>query len=441
MSLLSQCQPKFNAQGMGKLGKDAMARITRRKAGEACNILGFRKGQIENGKATFSNAYKDKPDEKLCGMEKCDMTSVVTVTDVVVKPDGEDGLPAEGQTTFVTPMSVSGEKFQYGYTRFLLKGKAGDVFDIYLRNAKGDKDQSKFTYTLNEDGWNVVVLENFNPDNVIGNGWIGTDAGYEMVIVPKQASEFAMSTIELFENIYDMQRSQAFALTCLNEFTPSTELTTTEDVCDMPQYDETATTMEITLNGAQFVGDMFDFGGLTKRSDKAEFPVNKNGEFVPKTEIVDGVEYSYITLPDLANVKCANFMVQPQNCDYETLKFIDGTGNIGSMELPDDVFVREGNRLYFSGSYKDQKMVVSYPTMISGQSYEIGVNELNKNRYSLEIEVPYGKKSAILVLDNVMLTSIPWTWTKEESSFELPMTATRDALGRYGRWIIPDNVK
>lgn len=441
MTLLSNCAPTFASQTLGKLSKEATARITRVKSGESCNILGFRKGQPVDGKASFSTAQKDKPDEKLCGMDKCDMTSVVTVTDVKVKENGEDGLPVAGQTQFVTPMSVSGEKFTYGYTRFMAKGKAGDKIEIYLRNSKEDKNQSKYNYTLKEDGWNVVVIENFNPDTVIGSGWVGTTDGYEMVIVPKQESDISLSTIELFENAYEFERTQSFILTCLNEFTPETELTTTEDVCDMPQYDETATTMEITLNGAQFVGDMFGFGGLTKRSDKAEYPVAKNDKFVATKEVVDGVEYSMITLPDLADIKCPAFLVQPQDCELGTLKYLEGTGNIGSMEVPDDAFIRDGNKLYFNSTYADAEVIVGYPTMISGQAYTIGVNELNRNRYRLEIELPYGKGSAILVLDNVMITSIPWTWTKEEGAFELPMTATRDVRGNYGKWIIPDNEK
>lgn len=447
MGLIDKCAPRIKSQGFGKLDSNAVAWFTRRTTGKKCNLLGFRYAQVANGFASFSSAYKDKPDEILCGLNKCDMTGVLTVepsADARNTPlTGEETNPGVIKKTSVkTPIKAVGEKFQYGYTRFLIKGKAGDKFDIYLSNKGDQKNKSKYTRTLKEDGWNVLVFENFTPDEIIGKGWLGTEDAYELTVEPQQDKVFSLSTIELFENIYEMVRSQRFGVTCLNEFTPETELTTTEDVCDLPQYDETATTMELTLNYAKFIGDTFAFGGLTTRSDQAEHPVDKTDKFTTKVEVIDGVKYAYVTLPDLADVKCASFMVQPQDCAVDTLEYIDNEGAAGSLDLPDNMFFREGNRLYFSDSYRDTEMVINYPTLISAQAYEIGVDELNRNTYSLQIELPYGKnKSAYLQLDNVLVTGIPWTWTKEDAQLELPVTAVRDSEGHYGRWLIEDNIK
>ena len=431
--IVSNCNPKLKSFALGKVDSNAVAWFTRIRSIQECNITGFRRADIKDGSGYVSNKNSDKPDGVICGLDKCDVTRTLTVT---------PNTPEEGKdvsTQVTVPIDKTGSKFQYGYDRFLIKGNAGDEFDITIFNKDDTSNGNSYSVTFKQDGWNVIVLELFNPDAVVGTGWIGNDNGFEMVIKPKQATEFSLSTNELFESANDLVRDQTFGFSCISDFSGDPALTITEDLCDVPTYDPTATTIERSITATKMMGEFAEFGGMTRRIDTSEFPVQTTGEFKPVSKTVSGKEYAVITLPDLAEITCPAFLVQPQNCDYTELRHMNIDGTSSAVELPDDMFFVDGDEIYMDISHLDESFVIAYPIMVSGTAFEITVDELNANRYHMEMTLPIGSKQYILQADNVLMTGIPWTWTNEAGTFTLPYTMVKDSDGKYGRFIRVDN--
>lgn len=434
MGILSSCKKNFKSGSVGKLDTNAVAYFTKNKSTANCNILGFAKSIVEDGKVLYSHRYVDKPEEKFCGLDRCDMTGVLFVT-----PD----VPEEGEevsTVVTTEIGVSGETFQYGYERFMIYGKAGDKFDVTIKNP-GEKGGNKFNIVLKEDGWNAIVLELFTPDEVVDGGWIATDGPFHMVVEPKQETEFRLSTVEMFENAYELVRDQTIGFTCISDFSGDPALTLTENTCDIPVYDEAATTIERSITASNIIGDLSDFGPLTRRTDISEHTVQTTGQFVAKAETVEGQDYAVITLPDLAEVKCPAFLIQPQNCNYESLYHMNIDGTASNVEVPDDMYYREENKIFLSASYVDETFIIAYPITVSGTAWDITTDGMNDYSYSMEMVVPIKGEDWIIKADNVKVTGLPWTWTGEAGSLTIPYTMVRESGGKYGQMIKVDNRK
>jgi len=434
MSYLDKCRPNFKSRAFGKVSTDSVAWFTKLRNPKQCNIFGFRNSEAVDGSILFSKLFSDRPDEVICGLQKCDMTGTLFVT-----PE----TPDEGKevsTVVTTEVDKNGEPFQYGYLRLLVNGKKGDKFDITVKN-KGSENGNKFSVILNDEGWNAVVLELFNPDEVVGTGWIGESVGFLVTVEPKQATKFSLSTLELFENAYDMVKDQTVGFTCITDFSGDPALTITEDTCSIPSYDDTATTIERSITASKMIGELGDFGGLYKRIDKSQFPVKRNGKFKAAAKTLNGVAYAAIEIPDLAAIQCPHLVVQPQNCEYEILQHMQVDGAASKVTIPEDMYFVEGETVYVKSTYVDEKFVISYPKMENGTAWEITTKELNEARYYMEITTPIGEDEYLLQADNVFATGLPLTWTNAAGTITIPYSMVKDDDGKFGTLVKLDNSK
>lgn len=430
-TLLENCKPNFKSCPIGKLPTDSVAYFYKLRDANRCNIYGFKHSIAENAKSLYSYNYADKPDEKICGLDKCDMTGTLFVT-----PNGDEDKFA----VVTTEIKANGEDFQYGYKRVFVYGNKGDKFDIAVMNMTGT-GANKYSVTLAESGWNAVVFELFNPDEVVAGGWIADNGSIKLVVTAKQAGAFRLSTAELFADIHDMVKDQTIGFTCISDFSGDPALTLTEDLCDIPQYDETATTIERSLTATNIIGELADFHNITRRQKNSEHLVQTRDEFVAKTETLDGVEYAVFTIPELADIKCPRLLVQPQNCEFDTLYHVDIDNDSTVVELPEEHFFRKGNKVYLSKAYEGTKVVVAYPIWIEGTAWDITTEDLNKQHYQMEMVTPICGDEYVIKADNVMLTALPFTWTNAAGTFTVTYTMAKDSFGKYGTIVKIDQRK
>lgn len=430
-TLLENCKPNFKSCPIGKLPTDSVAYFYKLRDVNRCNIYGFKHSIAENAKSLYSYNYADKPDEKICGLDKCDMTGTLFVT-----PNGDEGKFA----VVTTEIKANGEDFQYGYKRVFVYGNKGDKFDIAVMNMTGT-GANKYSVTLAESGWNAVVFELFNPDEVVAGGWIADNGSIKLVVTAKQAGAFRLSTAELFADIHDMVKDQTIGFICISDFSGDPALTLTEDLCDIPQYDETATTIERSLTATNIIGELADFHNITRRQKNSEHLVQTRDEFVAKMETLDGVEYAVFTIPELADIKCPRLLVQPQNCEFDTLYHVDIDNDSTVVELPEEHFFRKGNKVYLSKAYEGTKVVVAYPIWIEGTAWDITTEDLNKQHYQMEMVTPICGDEYVIKADNVMLTALPFTWTNAAGTFTVTYTMAKDSFGKYGTIVKIDQRK
>ncbi len=429
-TLLENCKPNFKSCPIGKLPTDSVAYFYKLRDVNRCNIYGFKHSEAVNSSILYSYNYADKPDEKVCGLEKCDMTGTLFVT-----AEGSEDLPV-----ITSEIKANSENFQYGYLRVFFHGEKGNAFDLSVMNMTGT-GANKYTITLTENGWNAVVVELFNPDEVISGGWVADNGAIKLVVNAKQADPFRLSTAELFEDIYDMVKDQTIGFTCVSDFSGDPALTLTEDLCDIPQYDETATTIERSLTATNIIGELADFHNITRRQKNSEHLVQTRDEFVAKTETLDGVEYAVFTIPELADIKCPRLLVQPQNCEFDTLYHVDIDNDSTVVELPEEHFFRKGNKVYLSKAYEGTKVVVAYPIWIEGTAWDITTEDLNKQHYQMEMVTPICGDEYVIKADNVMLTALPLTWTNAAGTFTVTYTMAKDSYGKYGTIVKIDQRK
>ena len=145
---------------------------------------------------------------------------------------------------------------------------------------------NKYTVTLAQTGWNAIMIELFNPDEVVSGGWIGENGSIKLIVSPETGSNFELSTIELFEDIYDLVKDQTFGFTCISDFSGDPALTITEDLCATPEYDETATKIERSLTATNIIGELADFHNMTRRLKDSEHYMQTRDKFTANLQII-----------------------------------------------------------------------------------------------------------------------------------------------------------
>ncbi|MGG5333748.1 hypothetical protein [Enterococcus sp. AZ163] len=427
-SLLEKCKPNFKSCPIGKLDTNSVAYFYKLRDPNRCNIYGFKASEAAKASILYSYNYADKPDEKVCGLDKCDMTGTLFVT------------PSEAGAEITTEIKANSEDFQYGYLRVFINGNKGDAFDLSVMNMTGT-EANKFTVALEESGWNAIVVELFNPAEIVSGGWVADNGAIKLVINSKQAEPFRLSTAELFEDIFGMVKDQTIGFTCVSDFSGDPALTLTEDLCDIPQYDETATTIERSLTATNIIGELADFHNITKRQKNSEHLVQTRDRFTAKEVSLNGIDYASFTIPELADIKCPRLLVQPQNCEFDTLYHVDIDNDTTTIDLPEEQFFRKGNKVYMSKAYADTEVVVAYPIWIEGTAWDITTEDLNKQHYQMEMVTPICGDEYVIKADNVMLTALPFTWTNAAGTFTVTYSMAKDSYGKYGTIIKIDQRK
>ncbi|WDA70084.1 hypothetical protein [Lactococcus lactis] len=433
--LLQNCKVNFKSGPLGKIPTDTVAWFFKIRNPNLCNIFGFKNSTAENASILYSHNYADKPDTRICGLEKCDMSGTLFVTPKTAAT-GEDPIV----TTVTTEIKANGENFQFGYLRVFIDGKAGDKFGLSVMNMTGE-GANKYSVTLAQTGWNAVVIELFNPKETVSGGWIGENGSIKLVVTPGQQTAFELSTVELFEDIYDMVKDQTFGFTCISDFSGDPALTITEDLCAIPGYDETATKIERSLTATNIIGELADFHNMTRRLKDSEHYMQTRGKFTAKSETVNGTEYATFIIPELADNLCPRLVVQPQNCEFDTLYHVDIDKDMTTIELPEEQFFLKGNKVFMSKTYVNTDIIVSYPIVVEGTAWDITSDDLNDQHYQMEMVTPINGDEYLIKADNVMLTALPFTWTNAAGTFTVPFTMAKDDQGKFGRIVKVDHRK
>lgn len=433
-TLLENCKARFKSCPIGKLQTDSVAYFYKLRDPNRCNIYGFKNSTVSNdGTLLYSYNYADKPDEKICGLDKCDMTGTLFVT---ASTEGEAKAPA-----VITEIKANAEDFQFGYLRAFIYGAKGEQYTLAVSNMTSSTDSSSFDVTLAEDNWNAIVLELFNPDSLAGKGWVADNGAIKLTVTAKQAKDFRLSTVELFADIFDMVKDQTIGFTCVTDFSGDPSLTLNEDVCDIPQYDETATTIERSLTASNIIGELADFHNITRRQNNTQHLVQTRDEFTAKSEIVGDITYATFTIPELADIQCPRLLVQPQNCEFNTLYHVDVDNDQSFIALPEEQFFRKGNKVYMSEAFVGSKIMVAYPIWAEGTAWDLTTEDLNKQHYQMEMVTPICGDEYIIKADNVKLTALPLTWTSAAGTFTVGYTMAKDSYGKYGSIIKIDQRK
>lgn len=430
-TLLENCKAKFKSCPIGKLQTDSIAYFYKLRDVNRCNIFGFRNSEATNAEILYSYNYADKPDEKICGLGKCDMTGTLFVT-----PATGDGKEA----AVATEIKADAEKFQFGYLRLFIYGKAGETYKLSVADM-AETGSNNYTIQLLEEGWNPFVVELFNPVEITQGGWVADNNSIKLTITPKQQEPFRLSTAELFEDIYDLVHDQTIGFECISDFSGDPALTITEDLCEIPSYDETATKIERSLTATNIIGDLAEFHNTTRRQKNLEHLVQTRDKFKAVSETLNGIEYATFTIPELAEINCPRLLVQPQNCEFNTLYHVNIDNDSNAFELPEEQFFRKGKKVYLSKVYDGTEIVVAYPIWIEGTGWDITSEDLNKQHYQMEMVTPICGDEYIIKADNVMLTALPLTWTNQAGSFTVGYTMAKDSYGKFGQIIKIDQRK
>ncbi|MDT2685807.1 hypothetical protein [Enterococcus gallinarum] len=433
-TLLENCKARFKSCPIGKLQTDSVAYFYKLRDPNRCNIFGFKHSIASNdGGVLYSYNYEDKPDEKVCGLDKCDMTGTLFVT----PSSAEEAKPP----VVVTEIKANAENFQFGYLRVFVYGSKNDNFKLSVSTMLSSTDSNDYDVTLAQDGWNAVMIELFNPDNVTGVGWVADNGSIKLTITPNGMNSFRLSTAELFSDIYDLVKDQTIGFTCVTDFSGDPSLTLTEDLCDIAQYDETATTIERSLTASNIVGELADFHNITRRQNSTEHLVQTRDEFTAVLETVNDIEYATFNIPELADIQCPRLLVQPQNCEFNTLYHVDIDNDQSFIILPEEQFFRKNNKIFMNSSFAGAKIVVAYPIWVEGTAWDITAADLNKQHYQMEMVTPICGDEYVIKADNVMLTSLPLTWTSGAGTFTVGYTMAKDSYGKYGSIIKLDQRK
>lgn len=286
-----------------------------------------------------------------------------------------------------------------------------------------------------DDGYAPIVIDlTKEPDSVEGNGWTAEAVSYIQISLSKVGG---VSTIGFFEAMEDFELNQTVKLSCMSSIGGTFDIPTIEARCAEAQYDENVNSVSFPVTAALVSSNWLFLNPLMGKGTADEgFLMTTVKKTVEEYTVGDDT-YGRIILTDAAEA-CSFFAVQRvDGCDPDLLTEIS-MPTIQDFDIMhfQKIETANGVELIFNANLIGVEMLVSYPKAVEAEEYVLNTDNLNEVR--VRMTVPYMAESAgvegvkyVLVANNVLVTSVPFTVTDQDTSFPFTFTILRDQDGNF----------
>ena len=324
-----------------------------------------------------------------------------------------------------------------GVITFYVKGTAPTTVTVKVSDS--DTFTNADVYTVSavfaDDGYAPIVIDlTKEPDSVEGNGWTAEAVSYIQISLSKVGG---VSTIGFFEAMEDFELNQTVKLSCMSSIGGTFDIPTIEARCAEAQYDENVNSVSFPVTAALVSSNWLFLNPLMGKGTADEGFMMTTVKKTVEAYAVDGKDYGRIILTDAAEA-CSFFAIQRvDGCDPDLLTEIS-MPTIQDFDIMhfQKIETANGVELIFNADLVGVEMLVSYPKAVEAEEYVLNTDNLNEVR--VRMTVPYMAESAgvegvkyVLVANNVLVTSVPFTVTDQDTSFPFTFTILRDQDGNF----------
>lgn len=325
-----------------------------------------------------------------------------------------------------------------GITTFYVKGTAPVVVTVkYSADPEfTNADQYEITVpAMLSDGYAPVAVDLTQTPTEVGDGWTPAPLAYIQISADKP---IGISTLDFFESMEDFELNQTVKLGCMSSVGGTFDVATIEARCAESQYDENLNSLSFPVTASLISSNWLFMNPLIARGKAAEgFTVETIRKAI-ETYTVGGKTYGRIILTDAAE-DCGFYAVQrADGCDADLMVEISiptlAEFDVNHYQRLDTA---NGVELIFNADLVGEEMLVSYPRAAEVEEYVASTDNLNQVRVRMSktytAEGLNGVKGSKynFVANNVLITSVPFTVTDQDTSFPFTITILRDNDGAF----------
>lgn len=338
-----------------------------------------------------------------------------------------------GAATVVYRVTGDATDYAAGVITFYTIGT--DPVEVMISDTNTFTNADKYTVTPGiaaADGFSAVVVDLSQPATAVGSGWTASGAGSYISI--KTAAGQGISSIAIFDSIEDFETSRVVKIGCLTELSSDIAISAAEATCWQNGYSTSDISIERTITGNKITPNYWWLNPLHgKGSATTGFIVNTEERVVEAG--------GTILLSD----------INPDECGFLTVAIPNGCDVTGSqlkkLSVPTTIALDEGHyvainnedgtvTLHFHQSLVGVTLQVSYPKLVEVEE-EVGdignVGDV-RVRYTESYTTTDGTKY-VMVFNNVLVTSFPYTINEDETVFSFTITIQPDNDGHlYHRY-------
>ena len=332
-----------------------------------------------------------------------------------------------------TVYRVTGDATDYAAGVITFYTTSTDPVTVKISDTSAFTNADSYTVTPGTpaaDGFSAVVVDLSQAATAIGDGWTPTVTGAYIAITT--AASQGISSIAIFDSIEDFETSRVVKIGCLTELSSDIAISAAETTCWQNGYDTSDVTIERTITGNKITPNYWWLNPLHGKGSATK-------GFVLNTEdrVVDAD--ATILLSDINADECGFLTAEiPNSCDVPA-------GQLKKLSIPTVVALDEGHyvattnsdgtvTLHFHSSLIGQTVRVSYPKSVEVEE-EVG-NVENIGEVRVRYTETYTEKNGstyVMVFNNVLVTSFPYTINEDETTFSFTIAIQPDNDGHFYR--------
>lgn len=345
--------------------------------------------------------------------------------------------PGSGAGTVVYRVTGDATAYSAGVITFYVT--SDDAVEVMISDTSDFTNADKYTITpanAASDGFYAVVVDLSQTATAVGTGWSATGNGAYISI--KVAANAGLSSIAVFDSIEDFETSRVVKIGCLTELSSDIAIAAAEATCWSHGYDTSSdVSIERTITGNKITPNYWWLNPLHGKGTATKAFILTTQE---RTVVADG-GYGTVVLSDIDPDECGFLSVSTGiNCNITT-------SQLQKLSVPMKVAVDEGHyfvlpnedgssTVYFNSALVGETVVVSYPKSVDVEE-EVGdmanIGEV-RVRYT-ESYVTTDGTQYVMVFNNVLVTSFPFTINEDETTFSFTITIQPDTDGHlYHRY-------
>ncbi len=341
-------------------------------------------------------------------------------------------------------------EFAAGVITYYVKPATGATFPITVTTKIGDAktltDADVYTTTIaatdvTDDGFAPVVVDlSETPSSVAGNGWEPNSVGAYIQISANAV--VGISSISIFESIFDFEINDTIKVTCLSEVGGSFDVDALEATCLQAGYDDSVSSFDQTVTGNKVTPNYWKLNPLMARGDRVSgfYPTTIEKEVQAYAVGGDAEAYGYVRLADAYEDECGYFAVEiSDDCDVTE-------AYLAQLSIPVLANIDEGHfqiirnpdgstDVIMNAALIGKTVKIAYPQAVVIDS-ELVADTDNLNHIRVRMTIPRETTDGaryLLVFDNVLITSFPATINTEETEFSFSISIQRNADGSFFR--------
>lgn len=405
-----------------------------------------------SGTASYSRTTVPEDLLNICQSTGCKNTGTLTV-------NGTQGASAKFSSISDATYYYAGLVYYYVKIENFVAGENGtpvtykvttkisDLKDVKQTNS----DTYETTLKVSNDGFYPITIDLAKaPKKSEGTGWKASTNGTVISISVSDGSSTqskpivaGISSIAFFDGIDKLENNDVVVLGCLDSISGDDSFDTLEQTCKKAQLDNSSVTITKTVSATQYTPNVDLLNPMYEQSDEIT-GYYMYGRVFTVEKAPDNEEYGYLHIPDAYTDECGFIYASlNDNCNITDaqMRRVNNPNLLALNELQFQVLTTKQNQnldivgaeLYFSKELIGREVYISYPKTADDVKVAVYKTDgMNDVRFSMNYQKKYSDNTIkVVVYPNVLVTTFPDGYTKDENQLDFEFSVQPDDDGVY----------